>query len=231
MAGNGDSITSERPVPVLALGLTRPEAEGQAATLEGVTMANQLYTGADASRPGAPLPLGTSILAAYVGKPGPGAPDTPHVWTAAEWNEYVDRHPGLRLLPIYVHNYPDNSPTTDAANAVAAVEALGWIPHLTGSARQAIAIDLEVLVAYNWVADLEAAIDDMGFRALPYGSRSYVVQNPSCFGYWVAQLTSRAPTVLPQGARGIQWHWGTSWDLDVFDAGVYEACATGRRRG
>ena len=190
-----------------------------------------LYPGADASHPGAPLPAGTKILAAYVGQPGQGAPDTPHVWAPAEWNEYVDRDRTLRLLPIYVHNYPDANPAEDAANAVAAVKALGWIPYLHGGARQVIAIDLEVLVAYNWVAELEQAIDDLGFRAIPYGSRSYVVQNPSCFGYWVAQLTSRQPTVLPQGARGIQWHWGTSWDLDLFDQGVYDACSTGLRRG
>lgn len=190
-----------------------------------------LYPGADASRPGATLPAGTRILAAYVGQPGPGSPDTPHVWTATEWNEYAVPNPGLRLLPIYVHNYPDFNPAQDAANAVRAVEALGWVPGITGAMRQAIAIDLEVLTAYNWVEDLEGEIDARGFRALPYGSRSYVVQNPSCFGYWVAQLTSRAPTVLPQGAHGIQWHWGPSWDLDVFDVAVYDACAYGPRKG
>lgn len=194
-------------------------------------MTAQLYPGADASHPGAPLPAGTRILAAYVGKPGPGAPDTPHVWTAAEWNQYVRPAPELRLLPVYVHNYPDANPAQDAANAVAAVEALGWEPGLAAESRQVIAVDLEVLVAYDWVAELEQEIDIRGFRALPYGSRSYVVQNPSCFGYWVAQLTTRPPSVLPQGARGIQWHWGTSWDLDLFDQATYNACSTGLRKG
>lgn len=194
-------------------------------------MTAQLYPGADASRPGGALPAGTKILAAYVGKPGPGAPDTPHVWTAAEWNSYVSHDPQLRLLPIYVHNYPDANPAQDAANAVAAVEALGWQPNVPGAGRRVIALDLEVLVSYDWVAEVEQEIDARGFRALPYGSRSYVVQNPSCFGYWVAQLTSRPPSLLPQGARGFQWHWGTSWDLDVFDQGVYDACAVGPRKG
>lgn len=190
-----------------------------------------LYPGADAAYPGAPLPAGTRILAAYVGQPGVGRPDTPHVWAPHEWNEYADRDPELRLLPIYVHNYPDSTPAQDADNAVRAVEALGWTPGVPGAGRQVIALDLEVLVSYNWVADVEQEIDARGFRALPYGSRSYVVQNPSCFGYWVAQLTPRAPTLLPQGARGFQWHWGTSWDLDLFDQGVYDACVVGHRKG
>lgn len=194
-------------------------------------MTQTLYQGADASQPGAPLPAGTQILAAYVGRSGAGAPDTPHIWTAAEWNHYVDAVPGLHLLPIYVHNFTDQDPRVDAANAVEAVRALGWFPGMAGALRRIIVLDLETMVAFEWAAAVMLAIYDAGFMPLPYGSFRDVIQNPSMIGWWEALLTRTAPTALAPGQAGVQWAFQASWDLDVFSKAVYDGCGVGKRTG
>lgn len=194
-------------------------------------MTQTLYPGVDASTPGAPLPAGTKILAAYVGIAGRYGPDTPHIWTADEWNHYLSADPELRVLPIYTHNYPDGNPDADAADAVEAVEALGWAANLPDPGRRFIALDLEIMVNADYVYKLGEGIWNRGFRAIPYGSASYVTQNPAFAGRWEAILTRHAPTVLNPGQRGIQWSWGTDWDYDVFDQETYDGCGVGLRHG
>ena len=186
-----------------------------------------LHNGVDGAYPGTPLPPGVSILAAYVGEPGEaGWPDTPHIWSTAEWNGYVTIDPDLRLLPITTHSYPGD-PVAGANNAADAVLELGWTPNI----GRLIAIDLEILVDPPYVTAFGAQLERRGFRGMPYGSAYYVSQNPALFGRWVAQLTSRPPAVLPPGAVGVQWKFGTGWDYDVFDQAVYDNCGRGLRRG
>lgn len=197
-----------------------------------MTTAPPLYTGADAAWPGPALPAGTAILAAYVGETFlPGAPDTPHIWTAAEWNDYIRVHPGLRVLPIYTHNYPGD-PAACAANAVNAVRALGWAPDMPGSQRRIIALDLEVLEDATYVAALEAEIGKHGFDAMPYGSNGTVKANPEgLVGWWVADLVMTAPRWLGPGVAGVQYRWGAQWDYNVFSQRVYDGCGVGPRHG
>ena len=189
-----------------------------------------LYPGIDASTPG-PLPPGPiSIIAGYVGDDSlPGPPDTPHIWTTAEWNETLDAtHGTARLLPIYTHNYPGD-PKADAANAVSAVRAKGWAAGMTGDQRRIIALDLEIFVDRSYVAALETYIWDAGFAAMPYGSNYYVLQNPPGVGWWVADLVARPPRYLGQGVQGVQWQFGTVWDRNVFSQRVLDGCGIGPR--
>lgn len=186
-----------------------------------------LYNGADGAFPGAPLPAGTSILAAYVGEPeDPGVPDTPHIWSGAEWNGYIEAQPDLRTLPIYTHNWPGD-PVACAENAVNAVLELGWRPHI----GRIIVVDLEILVDVPYVQALDHEIGIRGFRLMKYGSYSFVVQNgPVAGGTWAAALTRRPPSILPPDVNGIQWQFGTAWDRDVFGPFAYDNCGQGPRR-
>lgn len=189
-----------------------------------------LYKGADAAFPGFSLPPDTQILAAYVGIPGNHGPDTPHIWTAREWNSYIEQHHYLRSLPIYVHNYPDATPSEDADNAVQACLNLGWDANEPGKQRRIIAVDLEVMVDYNWVETLLDEIEKRGFTGMSYGSAHYVKQNPTGdVGYWEANYIAHAPSVLPPNVGGMQWHNGNIWDFDVFSQEVYDGCGIGLR--
>jgi hypothetical protein len=190
-----------------------------------------LHNGVDAAFPGGQLPAGTSILAAYVGGEfQPGAPDTPHIWTASEWNHYLDVDPNLRLLPIYTHNFPGD-PVADANNAVDAVRALGWAPNMPGDLRRIIAVDLEVFVDPPYVSALGTEIGNRGFAMMPYGSNGEVKGNPPGIGYWVADLVMTAQKTLGTGVQGVQYRFGQQWDYNVFSQRVYDGCGVGRRRG
>lgn len=186
-----------------------------------------LHNGVSAAYPGAPLPAGTDILTPYIGVPGtPGAPDTPHCWTADECNAYLVATPELRFLPVYVHNFPGD-PVADAGNAANAALALGW----KSNDGRLIALDLETFVDVQYVTDFAANLRQLGFATMPYGSAAYVEQNPGCAGRWLALLTSSPPRNLPAGAVGQQWRFGQDWDYSVFSEGVYDGCGYGPRHG
>jgi hypothetical protein len=190
-----------------------------------------LHPGVDAAYPGAPLPLGTQVLAAYIGEPGAGGPDTPHIWTADEWNSYYERDPKLKFLPIYTHDYADGNPGADARNAVDAARALGWAPDMPGAQRRIILIDCETFVDPGYFSEVQAGVNAGGFRPALYGSASFVVQNPCPTGYVPADWNyAHQPTALPRGWLGIQWRAGTQWDLDVYGEEAYAACGVGPRR-
>lgn len=186
-------------------------------------MSQTLYDGADAAFPGMPLPAGTQILAAYV------AGDTPHIWTAGEWSQYVQADPELRLLPIATHSYPDGDPDADADAAVKACLRLGWAPGMPVPHRRFIAIDLEVLIALDYARALGQGIWKRGFRAMPYGSASTVTKNPPFAGYWLAIWNGRRPRALGPDQRGVQYQPGGDWDLSVFDQATYDGCGRGPR--
>lgn len=192
-----------------------------------------LYSGIDASRPPAGLPMWpVDIVCGYVGDASlPGPPDTPHIWTPDEWNTLYEASRGrARMLPIYTHNYPGD-PVADAKNAVDAVRALGWAPNMPGNSRRIIALDLEVFVDRPYASQLEQEIWNLGFAAMPYGSNWYDLQNPPGIGWWVALLVLRAPRWLGPGVQGVQWQWGPVWDRSVFSQRVWDGCGQGARHG
>jgi hypothetical protein len=191
-----------------------------------------LINGADSASPGQPLPPDTEILAAYVGLPGAGAPDAEHVWTAAEWNYYLDPDshlyggPQLRVLPVFVHDFPGD-PVTLADNACDAAINLGW----SFKRGRLLVVDLETLIDPPYVIGLNRRIRERGFRMMKYGSPSTINQNPAVDGgTWMALLQARRPTILPAGTVGDQWRWSSIWDLTVWSEFVYANCGRGPRR-
>lgn len=191
-----------------------------------------LFNGADSAKPGQPLPSNTQILAAYVAaKDLPGQPDEVHTWSLAEWNLYLDPSselhvPGLRALPIFVHDFPGD-PAVLAQNAVDACLDLGW----AGNLGRLLVIDLETLVDPTYVSGLNHEIHARGFRMMKYGSVGFINQNPPVDGgTWMALLQNHKPTILPTDAVGQQWQFGNVWDLDVFSQFVYDNCGRGIRK-
>lgn len=185
----------------------------------------ELFNGVDGAYAGGPLPAGTRILAGYVGEPGkPGNPDTPHIWTQAEWNEYLNQDTGLRALPIYTHNYPGD-PRECAHNATAAVLELGWLPNI----GRLVVVDLETLVDGQYQTELASAMDDFGFEMLPY-QNVWAAQAAGWTGHlWAPVLSRYRPTALNGKMAGIQWQWGNAWDYDVFGRYVWDRAGRGLR--
>lgn len=185
----------------------------------------ELFNGVDGAYAGGPLPAQTRILAAYVGVAGEaGAPDTPHIWTTDEWNEYLHQDPGLRALPIYTHNYPGDAREC-AHNAVDAILALGWRPGV----GRLLAVDLETLVDEEYEAELAVSIATLGFEMLPY-QPLWAAQAAAWAGkVWAPVLSRYRPTTLHAQLAGIQWQWGNAWDYDVFDRYVFDRAARGLR--
>jgi len=195
-------------------------------------MTATLYKGADAAFPGAPLPAGTSVLAAYIGIPGKGtaSPDTPHIWSRADWNSYIGKQPEIRLIPMYVHSYDDGDPQADAANAVDAAEELGWQRGYAGDERRIIVIDAETLTDHAYFLTMGEAIEAAGYQPVMYGSASTLGALPKFKGYFVANYNySHAPTALAEGILGIQWKPGGPWDLSVFSQAMYDGAGVGPR--
>lgn len=188
-----------------------------------------LYNCVDAAFPGHPLPDNTQLVNMYVGDPGPDAPDTLHIWTAAEADEYEAAHPAIRFIPSYVHNYDNADPVGDANNACDAIERLGWAPFQKGLTRRVLSIDCETLIDPAYFTDMQRQVAKRGFSPILYGSTWFVVQNPSPLGYWFAAPSGRRPTTLAGNARGVQWRWGASWNLSVMDDIVYLAAGRGAR--
>lgn len=188
-----------------------------------------LYNGADAAFPGAPLPPGTQLLNIYVGDPGAGAPDTPHIWTPGEANAYLENDDQLKFLPTYVHNYADGDPTADADNGCDAIERMGWAPHKPGDENRILWIDCETLVADSYFWQVQQRVVERGFTPGLYGSTYFVVQNRALFGYWFAEPNNHKPSVLTGNQQGIQWQWAAQWDRSVFTRRVWDGAGIGPR--
>lgn len=198
-----------------------------------------LYPGVDASNPGHapgnPLPAGTKILAGYVGALElAGQPDTPHIWTPDDWNQYLDPDsmlyggPDLRTLPIYTRDFTGN-PTLDATNAIDGMIDLGWHPNW----QRICAWDSEFLINQAYEDEFAATLWDVaGWGELPYGVARTITQVPvpaHSPGVWGALLQSAPPKFLPPGWAGQQWRFGQLWDFDVFSQAVYDQCGRGPR--
>lgn len=196
-----------------------------------------LYNGVDASTPGAPLPRGTHLLFGYVGSLElAGKPDTPHIWTVEDWNQYMDpaSHlyggPALRAIPVYTHDYAGD-PYEDARNAVNACKALGWDMHI----GRLIYWDAELLVDDQYCDQLSLNISSLGMRMGKYGSLSTINRNPPTpGGTWFAHYVDQRPASIPSD-NGVAWQWSspaqnnTPWDMTIADHFVYANAGRGPR--
>lgn len=195
------------------------------------------YNGVDNSTPGERIPKGTSILFVYIGaKDLSGQPDTPYIWTLADCNRYLNPRgdlyagPSLRVVPIYVHDYPGD-PVADAQNACDAMADMGW----DMDAGRLLYWDAELLVdpAYTDALSMQAMRN--GVRLGKYGSLSTINHNPPVpGGTWFAEYVDQKPTVIPPG-DGVAWQWaspaqvGGSWDLSICQPFVYANAGRGVR--
>lgn len=148
----------------------------------------------DASVPPANPPA-TDVVVIYIGG------DTPHVWTPAE---IAAQHAPFGL-PAWVRSNPEQaSAAADAAAAVIALHSMGCPP---GSS---VMLDLETAVDPPYVSAFGAAMHQVGYRVLPYGSRSTIFQNPALDGYFTAHPGA---TAIDPGAVGTQFAYAGAYDL------------------
>lgn len=197
-----------------------------------------LYNGVDASTPGAPLPKGTSLLFGYVGaKDLTGRPDTPHIWTLDDWNQYLSptgthfAGPWVRAVPIYVHDYPGD-PKADANNACDAMADLGWAMNK----GRLLYWDAETLIDPWYTEALAIECLNRGVRLGKYGSISTIELDPPVpGGTWFAEYQTTRPTAIPANL-GVAWQWaspaqvGGAWDRTVATSWVYANAGRGPRR-
>lgn len=129
------------------------------------------------------------VVAGYLGG------DTPHVWSAAEW----DHQPARYRLPIWVRDNPGAaSVSADSAAAVTACHKLG-VPR-----GATIALDFETAVNAAYVTAFDHVLTAAGYGVMLYGSLSTVRQNPApSRGYWVADWTGTPHLV--SGAAATQY--------------------------
>jgi hypothetical protein len=181
-----------------------------------------LYNGADASVPSkATLPAGTQIVAGYIGG------DTPHVWTASEWNQFT----GVRYLPIFVDDKESYANGTALGSAMArAAVARGWYPSDDSDPHLVLVVDAEITKAYEYYAEASDRVWELGFVLMQYRSAGSVgneEQNTPSLT-WVADYGQPKPHTTIWG--GYQYQPNVhGWDLDVFSQYVYDRCATGPR--
>jgi hypothetical protein len=196
------------------------------------------HNGVDASTPGARIPKGVTLLSAYIGEAGkPGAPDTPYIWTAGDFNLYLSPDsdlyagPALRVLPIYTKSYPDD-PYTDAQNACDAMRELGW----DMSEGRILWWDAEALIDEAYCDHLAHACAAHGARLGKYGQLSTINEDPPVpGGTWFAAWQDTKPTHIPAGV-GVMWQWastvqvGGAWNLSIARDFVYRNAGRGPRR-
>lgn len=194
--------------------------------------------GVDASQPGARLPKGVSILFAYIGaKDLSGQPDTPHIWTVDDCNRYLSPSgdlyggPQLRIVPIYVHDYPGD-PVADAQNACDAMQDMGWAM----DRGRLLYWDAETLVDPQYTDALAVQCMKRGVRMGKYGSLDTIEQDPPVpGGTWFAKYQDQKPLVIPANL-GVAWQWasptqvGGDWDLSICQSFVYANAGRGIRR-
>jgi hypothetical protein len=180
----------------------------------------------DASMPpNVPYP-GCGAVAGYIGG------NTPHVWSAAEWNRAND---GGRLaqLPIWV-GFGEVSPVEHAQQAAAAAVRLGWVPHHSPAWR-AIVADVETVSETGWLEAFGGELRQQGFLCWPYMSLSVLPSDPPGYTVWLAKWDGIADVpplhdvIAHQYAHDLPYQ-GTSVDLSAVDAGVLGSFGRGPRR-
>lgn len=182
-----------------------------------------LYHAFDASvPPSKPFP-GSEIACGYIGG------DTPHVWTVEEWNAASDNG-RLHVLPIFVRSDPTgHDPKTDAEEAVAKAESLGWAKYL----RRAIVLDSETSQDVGYIKAFAREIGH-GFECVDYRSISALISHPSGLMEWAADY-SLPPMPSSANQHGFQYAAGldfdnTKVDVSIFDEIVFAHCGRGPRK-
>jgi hypothetical protein len=158
----------------------------------------------DASVEPSRLPSGTKVIAGYIGG------NTPHVWTAAEW----DRFTGVRKLPIYVHSEGESG-ITEGWAALQRLYQLN-VPHST-----LVILDMETLVEPEAVHNFRTLLNWANYRCGTYGSASTVFGNPVDYGYWVADYNGKMQLYPHGGVFAEQYAPGPLWDSSVLSSVTY----------
>jgi hypothetical protein len=177
--------------------------------------------------PSVPYP-GCQSVGGYLGPAGA----TPHVWSLAEWHA-ASGNGKLRQLGIWLAVI-SHDPAQSGAQASAAAHALGWAAGKTGADRRAICLDLEMTVDQAWVEAFAAAVNKAGYTTIPYGSQSFVVSDPACAGYWVANWDDIASEPAVPHVIGHQYvanlpYLGGQVDLSVIDDSMWNRLGRGNR--
>lgn len=189
-------------------------------------MSNSLVRMFDASvPPAAPYP-GCQAVAGYIGG------NTPHVWTAAEWNRASD---GGRLaqLPIWV-GFGEASPVQHAQQAAAAAVKRGWAAH-HAPAWRAIVADVENVAETAWLEQFGAELRQQGFLCWPYMSASVLASDPPGYTVWLAawdgvdDVPPIHDVLAHQYAHDLPWQ-GTTVDLSAVLPGALVSFGRGPRR-
>ena len=154
----------------------------------------------DASTPDVSLPADAKIVAGYIGG------DTPHVWTYSQWR-FFGR---LKKLPIYVVSNPSGrNATQDAFDCLMRLFVLG-VPK--GSP---VVLDLETAIDAPYVHGFYQVIKWAGYKLWVYGSLDFVVRNPPCDGYWVADYTGVPHMAITGFTKATQYATGLKWDFSL----------------
>lgn len=175
--------------------------------------------------PGSPYP-GCDAVAGYIGG------NTPHVWSAAEWNHASDNG-RLPMLPIWV-GFGETDPVGHAKQAAAAAVKLGWAPHHSPSWR-AIVADVEAVEETAWLAAFGAQLRAEGFLCWPYMSASALPSDPPGYTVWLAEwngadnVPALHDVIAHQYAHDLPYK-GTSIDLSAVLSSALVSFGRGPRR-
>jgi len=175
--------------------------------------------------PSSPYP-GCGAVAGYIGG------NTPHVWSAAEWN-HASGGGRLAQLPIWVA-FGETDPVGHAQSAAAAAVALGWTAHHPQTWR-AIVADVESVAETAWLEAFGAELRRQGFLCWPYMSLSALPSDPPGYTVWLAEWDGLADVpalhdvIAHQYAHDLPFD-GTSVDLSAVLPGVLASFGSGPRR-
>jgi hypothetical protein len=180
----------------------------------------------DASTPpGQPYP-GCAAVAGYIGG------NTPHVWSAAEWN--AASHNGrLPMLPIWV-GFGEADPKTHATQAAQAAVRRGWAPHHEPEWR-AIVADVEAVSERAWLLAFGEQLQSLGFLCWPYMSAVALPSDPPGFEVWLAKWDGQNDVpaihdvIAHQYAHDLPYD-GTSVDLSAVESSALASFGHGPRR-
>jgi len=181
-----------------------------------------LYRMFDAAYPPTIAYPGCQAAAGYIGG------NTPHVWTAEEWQRFGH----LYQFPIYV-GAGRALGTDDGKAAADAMHSMGWRPGDPN--RRACVLDMEDDIASNYVNEFAAVLWESGYETLIYESLGALQCNPCKEGVWLADwngepdIPAYASVVAHQFAGNVAWD-GTQVDLSVVTGGMLAHGGQGPRR-
>lgn len=161
--------------------------------------------------PRAPFP-GCAGVCGYVGG------NTPHVWTATEWNAASDNG-RLGQLPIWV-GFGEADPAEHARQAAAAATALGWEPFHRPDWR-AIVADMEAVSELAWLLAFGDELRRFGFLCWPYFSEVALPSDPPGFTVWLAEWNGVADVPAIHDVIGHQYAPSVPFDNTQVDLSVF----------